>query len=193
MEKAFSEGKIFDKVDFTAIPLKTGDYEECRFINCNFSSSDLTEIKFSECEFVDCNLSMAKLMKTAFRNVKFRDCKMLGLRFENCNQFGFAVSFEDCNLNHSSFYQSRLKKIIFKNVQLLEVDFTESDLTCSVFENCDLTGATFDSTILEKADLRTSFNYSIDPEINRIKKARFSLSGITGLLHKYDIEIDRAN
>jgi hypothetical protein len=51
-------------------------------------------------------------------------------------------------------------------------------------------GATFESTIIEKADFRTSFNYSIDPEKNRIKKARFSLAGIAGLLDKYDIEID---
>jgi fluoroquinolone resistance protein len=47
----------------------------------------------------------------------------------------------------------------------------------------------FDHTILEKADLRSSYNYSFDPEINRIKKAMFSLQGIPGLLNKYDIEI----
>ena len=67
------------------------------------------------------------------------------------------------------------------------------DLTGCVFNNCDLTKATFENTIIEKADFRTSFNYSINPEINRIKKAKFSLSGIAGLLDKYDIEIDRAN
>jgi len=50
--------------------------------------------------------------------------------------------------------------------------------------------AAFENTILEKADFRTSFNYSIDPEKNRIRKARFSLAGISGLLDKYDIEID---
>jgi len=32
-------------------------------------------------------------------------------------------------------------------------------------------------------------NYSIDPEKNKIKKARFSTAGIAGLLDKYDIEI----
>jgi fluoroquinolone resistance protein len=52
--------------------------------------------------------------------------------------------------------------------------------------------ATFDNTIIEKADFRGSLNYSIDPENNRVKKAKFSLSGVDGLLGKYDIEIDRA-
>jgi len=83
----------------------------------------------------------------------------------------------------------KIKKTIFRDTKLEEVDFTECDLPGSVFENCDLARATFDHTILEKADFTTSFNYSLDPEINRIKKARFSLPDVIGLLHKYDIEI----
>jgi uncharacterized protein YjbI with pentapeptide repeats len=71
-----------------------------------------------------------------------------------------------------------------------EVDFTECDLCNSVFDNCDLTGAAFDKTNIEKADFRTSFSYIIDPEKNRIKKAKFSLTGLPGLLNKYDIEIE---
>jgi len=70
-----------------------------------------------------------------------------------------------------------------------EVDFTESDLADALFENCDLFRASFDRTILEKADLRTAINYSIDPDNNRIRKAKFSKSGLAGLLHKYDIQI----
>ena len=77
----------------------------------------------------------------------------------------------------------------FKNSQLHEVDFSECDLTSAVFDNCDLLNATFDRTIIEKADFRTAYNYSIDPDNNRIKKARFSKSGIAGLLQKYDIQI----
>jgi uncharacterized protein YjbI with pentapeptide repeats len=84
----------------------------------------------------------------------------------------------------------KLKKTRFKNSNLSEVDFTEADLTNSLFENCDLSGARFERTILEKADLSTSHNYSIDPELNKIKKAKFSILGIAGLLDKYDIEIE---
>jgi hypothetical protein len=32
----------------------------------------------------------------------------------------------------------------------------------------------------------------INPELNRVKKAKFSLSQIIGLLGQYDIEIDKA-
>jgi len=115
---------------------------------------------------------------------------MLGLHFESCNTFGLSVNFDNCNLNHSSFYKTKLRKTTFKNSKLHEVDFTGCDLSNSVFDNCDLSKALFENANLEKADFSTSFNYSIDPEKNRIRKARFSLAGITGLLEKYDIELD---
>jgi uncharacterized protein YjbI with pentapeptide repeats len=139
--------------------------------------------------FDGCNLSVAKSGGAAFREVQFRNCKILGFRFDECNSFGLSVSFEHCTLNHSSFYQAKLKKTIFKDCQLHETDLTEADLAGTVFHNCDLAGAVFDRTLLEKADLRTAYNYAIDPENNRIKKARFSLPAVTGLLHKYQIDI----
>lgn len=115
---------------------------------------------------------------------------MLGLQFHHCSEFGISFTVENCILNHSSFYKLKIKKTVFRNSQLQETDFTACDLTGSLFEECDLARATFDSTILEKTDLRTAYNYSIDPETNKIKKAKFSLPGVPGLLHKYDIEID---
>ena len=84
----------------------------------------------------------------------------------------------------------KLKGTKFKTSNLQEVDFTESDLTNSVFDNCDMERAIFDRTILEKADFRTSYLFSIDPTINRIKKAKFSRSGLPGLLVKFNIEIE---
>ena len=115
---------------------------------------------------------------------------MSGLRFDTCNDFGLSFSFENCLLNHSTFYKTKIKKTLFKNSQLNEADFSECDLTGSLFDNCDLTRAIFVNSILEKADFRTSYNFSIDPGINRIKKAKFSLTTVSGLLDKYDIEID---
>ena len=72
-----------------------------------------------------------------------------------------------------------------------EVDFSETDLSESVFAQCDLSRSIFSNTNLEKVDFRTSFNYSFDPSINRIKKAKFSSEGVIGLLSKYDIVIER--
>src|SRR5688572_11249298 len=156
---------------------------------CNLSNSDLSEVRFIDCEFRQCDISLAKLNETSFRDVKFRGCKMLGLQFDTCHDFGLAFSFDGCVLNHSSFYGAKVKKAMFKETKLQEVDFTACDLSSAVLDRCDLDRAIFENTLLEKADLRTSFNYSIDPELNKIRKAKFSLDGIPGLLGKYDIEI----
>jgi uncharacterized protein YjbI with pentapeptide repeats len=115
---------------------------------------------------------------------------MLGLRFDTSNEFGLAFSFENCNLNHASFFKTKIKKTVFKQTQLQETDFAACDLTGAVFDRCDLSRAQFDQTNLEKTDFRTSGNYSINPELNRMKKAKFSLSGLPGLLEKYDIYIE---
>jgi uncharacterized protein YjbI with pentapeptide repeats len=115
---------------------------------------------------------------------------MLGLHFETCNEFGLSFSFENCQLNHSTFYQTKIKNTIFRNCQLEETDFTEADLTHSVFDQCNLLHAVFYSTVLEKCDLRSAFHYAIDPELNKITKAKFSASGLAGLLNKYNIDIE---
>ncbi len=190
MERKYIEEKTFDETDFTKDAPATGDYESCSFVNCNFYNADLSEIHFIDCEFTGCNMSLVKLSKTAFRDIQFKDCKLLGLHFYDGNNFLFSADFDNCILNLSSFFGMNLKKIQFKNSTLHEVDFTETDLSSTVFHNCDLARATFENTILEKADLRTSFNYSIDPELNRIKKAKFSMPAVIGLLNKYDIQIE---
>ena len=115
---------------------------------------------------------------------------MLGIRFDVCNEFGLSFNFDSCILNNSSFYKLKIKKTLFESCLLKEVDFSECDLQSSVFSDCDLTLAIFDHSNLEKTDFRSSFNFSIDPEQNRIKKAIFSTFGLNGLLNKYDIIID---
>jgi fluoroquinolone resistance protein len=190
MEDLYIQERTFDKTNFTQQPLATGEYEDCTFNHCDFSGMDLSYFVFSRCTFSGCNLSMVKLTKTAFQEVVFKDCKMLGVHFDTCNPFGLSFRFENCILNHSSFYQMKIKKTVFNNTQLHEADFTDCDLSHTVFSNCDFSGAIFDNTIMERADFRSSFNYALDPEKNKIKKARFSIPGVVGLLSKYGIEIE---
>jgi fluoroquinolone resistance protein len=70
------------------------------------------------------------------------------------------------------------------------VDFTETDLMGSIFENCQLQQAVFDRTNLEGCDFRASYQYNIDPQINKVKKARFSLDGVGGLLKVFGVLIE---
>lgn len=182
--------KTFDRINFTQAPPEKGNYENCTFVNCIFTNTDLSAINFSDCSFTGCDFSMARLTDSTIRDVAFKDCKLLGLLFQDCNETIFKATFEGCNLNLSSFYKLRLKKIKFKACSLQEADFTEADLSGALFDNCDLGGATFENTLLEKADLRTAYNYAIHPELNHIKGAKFSVAGIPGLLQQYGIEIE---
>jgi fluoroquinolone resistance protein len=190
MAKNIIEFQQFEKIDFKAHPLAEGEYDDCDFINCQFSGTNLSGFSFNECTFKDCDMSLAKITHASFRDVRFINCKLLGLLFNDCNSFLFSARFENCSLDHSSFYKMKLKGLNFINTSLKETDMSEADLTGALFDNCDLTGTVFENTILEKADLRTSHHYSIDPEKNRIKKAKFSIHGIAGLLSKHDIEIE---
>lgn len=186
----FYDHQTFDKSDYSLHSIEKGAYENCLFRHCNFSEVDVSGLNFIDCRFEDCNLSIAKISNTTFNNVHFSRCKILGLKFENCNPFLFEVHFTGCILNLSSFYKIKLKKTRFESCSLREVDFTQADLTEASLEQCDLSGAVFDFTTLFKTDFRTSFNYSIHPETNKIKKARFSREGIAGLLDRYDICIE---
>jgi fluoroquinolone resistance protein len=183
------EDKVFDNSDYSKETLVRASYEYCKFNNCNFEKVNLSEFRFIECEFNNCNLSLAILAGTALQEVKFKGCKMVGLHFEDCHEFSFSVSFENCILNNSTFFRSELAKTNFVDTKLQDVDFTESNLKEAVFNNCDLDGAIFEKTKLEKADFKSAINYQINPEMNQIKKAKFSILGLPGLLSKYDIEI----
>jgi uncharacterized protein YjbI with pentapeptide repeats len=101
-----------------------------------------------------------------------------------------SLYFQNCHLKLSVFSKLALKKTTFNNCNVQETDFSETDLREAVFNNCDFQGAIFRHTNLEKADLQSSYSYSIDPENNRLRKARFSRQGIIGLLDKYGIIVD---
>ena len=73
------------------------------------------------------------------------------------------------------------------NCSIIAVDFMSTDLTEVVFENCDLYRSEFAKAIANKANFKTSYNYTIDPTKTKIKKAIFSVEGLKGLLYKHEI------
>ncbi len=81
-------------------------------------------------------------------------------------------------------------KTPFIGCSMKEMQFENVDLSQALFKDCNLMESSFVNTILEKADFRTASYYNIDPEVNRMKKAKFSHSGIAGLLGKYGLDIE---
>jgi uncharacterized protein YjbI with pentapeptide repeats len=184
------EDQVFENIDFTIKGLPKGEYESCSFINCNLSDLNISGYSFIDCRFSDANLSLLKLNNTILRDIVFKDCKMIGLQFCDADAFGLAFSFENCILTNASFFKTKIKKTNFKDSKLSEVDFTECDLSESILQGCDLSGAIFSFSNVERVDFRTSMNYSIDPDNNKIKKSKHSASELGGLLDKYSLIID---
>lgn len=182
--------QVLNNIDFSKNRNEV-EYENCQLVNCNFTGLDLSNIKFIECEFEACNFTQTKWVNTSIQTCEFIACKMLGLDFSNVNGFLLSMSFDTCQLNLSNFYQLKLKKTKFINCQLNEIDFTETDLSQASFERSQLRGAIFEHSILAESDFRTAENFSIDPETNNVKKAKFSKDSLGGLLDKYQIIIDQ--
>ena len=170
--------------------LKPGTYENCEFHDCQFVGMDLSGYRFVDCSFVNCNLSNISTIDTAIRNVHFSGCKMLGVHFEDCHPFLFKISGKESAFDLSTFAGMELKGTLFRDCSLKDVDFTGAVLSGGAFEQCDLMDATFENTNLEGADFRTALNFRIDPQINQIKGARFSLPEVLTLLRHYQIIIE---
>ncbi|MFA6817204.1 MAG: pentapeptide repeat-containing protein [Lentisphaeria bacterium] len=185
----YCENERYKQEDFSKKLLKYREYENCNFLDCNFSNSDISGIKFIDCVFENCNMSMVKLKNTELNHVQFKGNKMFGLHFDDCNDFLLSMSFANCQLNYSSFFGLKIKNTTFAKTCLHDVDFTGADLSKSVFSNCDFTNATFSKTNVEGVNFATSYGYALDPEQNQIRKAKFDLQGVLGLLTKYDIVV----
>jgi uncharacterized protein YjbI with pentapeptide repeats len=180
----------FEGVDYSSKDIVDGEFENCTFQSCNFAKADLSGVLLVDCAFVGCDLSLAVIKKTAFRSVDFDSCKLVGLRFEDAGDFAFECRFRGCNLDLSTFSGRDLRHSIFERCSMKETDLAGADLSGVALADCDLHDAVFDGTNLEKSDFRTAVNFVFDPEFNRVSKARFSNSGLAGLLAKYDIVIE---
>ncbi len=190
MEALVHEDKTFTKIVYAGKEVKNREFERCIFKDCDLSESNFSQSRFTDCTFITCNLSMIKLNHTTLNNIVFKECKLLGINFHECEDFLFEVRFENGALDYSSFTKKKMTKTIFKGTSLKSVVFTSANLSNAVFDHTDLANAVFDETILKEANFLTAYNYQIDPELNTLKKAKFSLSGVAGLLSKYDIKIE---
>lgn len=166
-----------------------GAYDQCRFLHCDLSNAVLTGYHFTDCLFEQCDLSNADLRGVVFNDAVFSGCKLTGLHFEDCHTIPFGVRFSGCILTLASFVKMMLRKTVFEDCRLTETDFSGADLREAVFCGSDLDRAIFSGCNLEKADFRKVVQCTIDPAQNRMRKAKFSLEGLPGLLSAYGLDI----
>ncbi|MBN1431775.1 MAG: pentapeptide repeat-containing protein [Methanomicrobiaceae archaeon] len=182
--------RLFEKQDISEELIPGISFDSCTFRDCNLTGFNLSGIEFSECLFENCNFSNLILGDTGLKEACFKNCKLTGTDFSGCRDILFEVSFEDCIMDFCIFFRNNLRKTIFSGCKIHEGGFSECDLREAVFKDCDLLRTIFIQNDLAGADFRTTLNYTIDPESNRIKDAKFSYPGILGLLDSYHIIIE---
>jgi fluoroquinolone resistance protein len=190
MERKFEGDTIYRNIKATDLAGHDRIFEDCEFINCDWSYADLSHITFINCVMDTCNLSLIKLTQTGLQNVDFKDCKITGVNFGDSSNFSLTVSFTKCVLDYTVWHRKKLKGTVFNECSFEEADFSETDFTNAVFEKCNLNRTIFSRTILRGADLLTAYNFNIDPENNSIAKAKFSADALSGLLIKYNLVIE---
>ena len=179
----------FEDTFFLEADIKYKEYENCTFHNCDFTDCTFQTVSFIDCNFFDCNFNDTKINYVSLRGVQFTGCNFTNVNFAMTDQVIYEFHFKDCQLDYAKFYALKLKKMQFINCSMVSVDFMGSDLTEAVFDNCNLRRAVFIDTIAYKTDFSTSYDYTIDPEKNKLKKAVFSTDGLKGLLEKYNLVI----
>lgn len=166
------------------------EFECCTFNQCDFSQCNFIGVVFIDCTFNDCLFSGAKINHVALRSVFFNRCKMEEVNFAMCDKLIFEVHFKECVLDFSKFYTLKIKGTTFIDCSIIAVDFMSTDLTAVVFDNCDLYRSEFAKANANKANFKTSYNYTIDPTKTKLKKAVFSLNEVKGLLFKHELVIN---
>jgi fluoroquinolone resistance protein len=190
MDHKFEQNSTFKKITGADIEGTERTFEDCRFINCDFSYANFSHITFINCEMDTCNLSLVKLTETGLQGIRFNNCKITGVNFGESSSFSLEVSFKKCVLDYTVWHKRKLKGTVFDDCSFEEADFSEADLTNADFQKCNLNRAIFSRTILRGADMRSAYNFNIDPENNTINKAKFSADALNGLLIKYNLVID---
>ena len=191
MNNDFYYDKEFFTNDNSDVLREVGQYE---FVDCTFTSIDLTffnfsQAKFFDCHFIKCNLSNANLTNVIIRGLNFKQCRLMGINW--CNSQALStLSFSDSQLDYSVFLGLKLSQAAFESCSLKDVDFSECDLTKANFTHAILENASFNKANLSGADFRSAKDYLIDPRHTDVKKAKFSMPEALILLRSLDIIIE---
>lgn len=185
--------QVFNKINLPQTGKVDTQFDGCTFKNCDFTETDFFGCDFLKCNFEHCNLSMVKFGHNGFDKVLFDGCKMVGVDFSHTKDFLFSIDFINCILDYATFMKKKNRKANFINCSLKGTDFSETDLTSSIFEKCDLSAAVFMRSTLSSVNFVSSFNFTIDPEKNLLRKAKFSADGLIGLLENYGIIVEDTN
>ncbi len=84
----------------------------------------------------------------------------------------------------------KMKNANFLTCDIVDCFFQNTYLPGASFEASQFRNTLFHNTNLEKASFCKASGYNIDPTLNNIKKAKFSVPDVLNLLNGFEIEIE---
>ena len=192
-DNPFLSEDVFEDREFTSIDWPLGDFTKKEFLRCRFtrltlSESDWRGARLDDCAFEHCDLSGVRISQAAVRGVAFVNCRITGVDWSDVRPTP-TVSFDQCNLQYSSFVKTNLTGTRFHRCRLTEVQFLEARLVEADFSASDLAGARFEGCDLRKANFADARGLVIDPVRNKMQNARIALDAAVLLAESFGLRV----
>jgi len=182
--------KNLDLADWVCVG---SEFEECVFVDCNFSGATFESCNFINCSFSRCQLSLISVPYTRFFTISFLECKLIGVDWTRATWSAyhkdFEMSFRQSILNDSSFFGLTLQGLVLDECKVHDVDFREGDFSHAVMTYSDFTHSLFMRSNLQSANFAEATQYSINVLENQVKGAKFSKHEAVYLLESLGIEL----
>jgi uncharacterized protein YjbI with pentapeptide repeats len=111
------------------------------------------------------------------------------LNFSEVNSFMLEMRFTDCQLHFCDWKDMVLSDISFVNCHLQENTFERCDMRNCRMESCNMDRAQFTRNDLRTFDVSSNYNFSLDPELNKIKGMQLHERQLICLLFKYELDV----
>ncbi len=169
------------------------EFTDCVFENCKFDGCTFLNCKFSECTFINCTLVNIKSENTSMLFSVFVECNIIGMQWNTLGSaFAFPVQkFEKCCLKYNGFEGMNFKKFDFLQSEISHSLFQNCNLSESSFKNCNLKNTEFNGCDLRKCDFRQASGYRLSVSENFVKGAVFSAGEALNLLKELGIRIEK--
>ncbi|HUV26684.1 MAG TPA: pentapeptide repeat-containing protein [Anaerolineales bacterium] len=183
----------FKDLHLDGIQINSSDFVDCTFSDCSFVESGFKKCRFVNCDFKRCDLSLTRVPESIFNSTSFEDSKIIGVNWAQADwsisELGKPISFLKSAISHCTFIGLSLKGIQVVDCAAVDVDYREADLSRADFSGSDLSASLFMHTNLSEANLSRARNYAIDPGLNELKEAKFSLPEAMSLLYSMNITL----
>lgn len=193
----------FANEDMSEYRLHEVQFDQCRFVDCNFNSSQISNSRFTRCRFIDCGFGRTEFTACSFHDLEnslgsqWIRCDHSEAKFVNCDLAhsvfskgsAYRLTLTDCNavqMKLDSAVHRRIAHrtvkggVVFSNCRMLSAEFAPGDYEGSQFETCDMRECNLSGCQLSDTNFRGSNLNNADLTGVTLDGAKLAHSSIEG-------------